>query len=87
MSRLFAERDLKTTFREMFDACIKREMPNNLSETQFMEYADLQYYVKMREMQTALENYVDIYQERLNEMEKQIDDLNKKLLEKGVIEN
>ena len=85
MSKIFAGRDLKSAFEWMLDAFVKREMPNNLNETQYMEYADLQLYGKMREMQTAMNEYVDTTDDRLNRLEIQLNELNNKLLEKGVI--
>lgn len=79
-SNWFAEKHLKEQFTELMDAIVKREMPNNLQETQFMEYADLEVYGKMREMQTALNEYVDECDSRIKALEDSIDELNEKLL-------
>ena len=77
----FVEKHLKTQFKELMDKLVTREMPDNLEETQYMEYEDLEVYGKMRELNTALVEYVDEYEARIKALEDSIEDLNKRLLE------
>lgn len=80
------ERNLKGAIKDMLDKWVEREMPDNLEETQYMEYADLELYGKMREFNTAVVEYINEYETRIKNLEDQVDELNKALLKKGVVE-
>ena len=80
------ERNLKDAVKELFDELIKREMPDNLAETQFMEYGDLDVYRHMRELNEAVNDYIDEYKTRIETLEKQVEDLNDRLLAANKLE-
>jgi len=81
------EKNLKGAIKDMLDKWVEREMPDNLEETRYMEYADLELYGKLREFNTAVNEYVDEYETRIKELENQVDELNKALLKKGEIKD
>ena len=72
---------VKEYVQKALDRHVSREMPDNLAETEYLTHDDVNYYGSLREAYEAFTEYVDEHTATINNLERQLEDLQKQMLE------